>query len=159
MIKRIKPKQIEYKMCTKEEVREVVRSESPSKLSKTLSNFGMIGLIALVSWLLFDANQTGKVILEYKRVNEVALAHISGEIKRLNDNLSNAKDVFVSRSSDRYYGKDARARAKLVDELFKSVQHDFNLSQERQDRAEERQNRAETRINRVEDQIKNHDLK
>jgi len=138
-------------MCSKEEVRQVVRSEAPSRIPPTLLAFGMTGVLIINSWLLFNANETGKVILEAKRVNEVALAILTGEVKRLSDSLTNIKEVAISRSSDRYTGSQARRDKALINEKVKNIINNTDL---RHDMSQERQNRQDIRLSEVEKQIK-----
>lgn len=127
-------------MCTKEEVRQVVRSEAPSKIPPVLLNLLGAGILVLLSWLAFDANQKDKTISEAKRTNEVALAVLTGNVELLATNLSNIKEIAVSRSTDRYTGSQAKSDKALFEQSVRELHRRHDMSQERQDRADKRIN-------------------
>ena len=136
-------------MCSKEEVREAIRSEAPSKLPPIMLNMLGTGIIMLLSWLAWDAHQKDFVIADMKTVSQVALANLTGEIKLLQANFYNLEKAALSKTNDRYYGKDAIARALLVDERFNTTHTRHDMSQSRQDRTDKR-------LDKIEEVIKEH---
>ena len=136
-------------MCSKEEVRDVVRSEAPSKVPAIILNVFSAGIVILLSWLLYDAHQKDIVIEEGKRINQVALATITGKIELLSTNLANIKEVAISRSSDRYTGSQARSDKALIKEQIKALHRRHDMSQERQ-------SRQDVRLSTLEKTVKEH---
>ena len=134
-------------MCTKEEVRDVIRSEAPSKIPPIILNLFGAGIITLLGWLSYDANKQSEVIAEAKRINEVSLERLTGKIESLQFRVAGLKESMLVRSDDRWYRRDAMARNKVVDERFISTHHRHDMSQVRQDR-------QDTRIKALENIVK-----
>jgi len=102
-------------MCTKEEVRQVIRSEvTPAWMRYTLGLMGT-GILMLLAWLLFNSTQQDKILADFRTVNKVAMASLTGKMDLLNNKLTNLKEVAVNRSQDRYTGTEARAKNELFE--------------------------------------------
>ena len=130
-------------MCTKEEVRDVIRSESPSKLPPILLNIGVLGTITLMSWMLYTIHQQDKTLLDTKSSQQIALAVLTGSVGLLRNELKNIKEVAISRSKDRYTGSQAKSDKALFDERC-------NASNRRHDDSLKRQDMSDKRVERLE---------
>ena len=125
-------------MCTKEEVRQVVRSEAPAKWPPILLNISMSVMVGLMGWLLYNANLMSTIISDERTVHQVAMATLSGRLEVLATEITNFKTSLKVGTNDRWYRKDAIGRIALENELFKATHLRHDMSQERQDRIEHR---------------------
>ena len=111
-------------MCSKAEVREVVRENNPI-WSKYVATLFSGGIIILLSWLSFTVhNQEAmleKGLSDLKISNTISNAQLANRIEILTNQLVNIKEVAIARSNDRYTGSQARSRNLLVDERCKVV--------------------------------------
>ncbi len=73
------------------------------------------GIMLLLAWLLFNSNQQDKTLADFRTVNNVSIALLTGKLDLLNTKLTYLKEVAVSRSHDRYTGREAKATNKLFD--------------------------------------------
>ena len=116
-------------MCTKEDVRSVIRSEAPSKLPPILLNLGVLGVITLMSWMLYTVHQQDKILLDVKSSQQISLAVLTGTVELLRNELKNIKEVAINRSKDRYTGSQARSDKALFTERCNASnrRHDESL--------------------------------
>jgi len=119
-------------MCTKEEVREVVMENSLPNWAKIIFSSVGIGFMMLMSWSLYTIHeQEGntkdlkvEIIEKINGMNSTFIlnnALIAGKIELLTTQLTNIKEIAIDRSDDRYTGKQAKSRSKLIDERCKTV--------------------------------------
>lgn len=141
-------------MCTKEEVREVIKETVTPIWVRYLIGLVVAIALSLQSWSLITVHeQEAKSITHEKHIAAV-LSEMSEKISSVAIRLELLKEATERGTSDRYFGKDAEAREKLVDEQFKNTHFRHDMSQERQDRASLRQDKTDNRLDRIEEIIK-----
>ena len=142
-------------MCTKEEVKEVVKAAA---LPPWLRNGLMVGAFALLSWTLTEVHlQDGRLeMIKHSNSDEIATLKLvlstqngllTSRLEILVNELSNIKAIAIERSKDRYTGTQARSYEKLMKEQMLHTHRRHDESQKRQDR-------TDIRLDKIEESIK-----
>ena len=112
-------------MCTKQEVREVIRETVTPSWIKNVMNFTAMCAVLFLGWLAYTVHmQESNMIVELNNIRltySTSNLELLSRIDRLDDRLVSFKETAYSRSNDRYTGTQARAREKLLDERCKMM--------------------------------------
>lgn len=166
-------------MCTQAEVREVIKETVTPVWAKRLLGAGILLAILFLGWLSYETHMQDQARLEQdasvsKQLNEMrkeqakgnsdlcskidnirfifatSVAEATSKVDRLALELDHVKELALSRSGDRYTGRDATARNNLVDERYKARDEQIIARKEVVDR----------RLKEIEDAIqKQHKIK
>ena len=102
-------------MCTKAEVREVIRDAVVPAWARAVMSAAIMGAMILLAWLSITTHDQTTAVQELKSSSILRDARLTGRIEVLITELNNIKEVAINRSADRYTGTQARAREKQVD--------------------------------------------
>ncbi len=103
-------------MCTKEEVRDVVRGESAPTWMRYMVGAMGAGVIGLMSWLLLNSHAQDNLLAQLETTTQVSAARLTGKLELLATQIINLKELAIDRSKDRYTGTEARSRNAIMDE-------------------------------------------
>ena len=84
------------------------------------------------------------------------LANMSKRLSELSIRLELLKEATNKGTSDRYYGKDADAQAKLVAKQFKNTNFRHDMSQLRQDKTDGTLAKIYEQLDKIELEVKEH---
>lgn len=103
-------------MCTKNEVRDVIRSESAPAWMRYMVGAMGAGILGLMSWLLMNSHSQDALLAELKTTTQVSTARLTGKLELVATQIVNLKELAIDRSKDRYTGTEARSRNVIMDE-------------------------------------------
>jgi len=103
-------------MCTKAEVRDVIRSESAPAWMRYMVGAMGAGILGLMSWLLMNSHSQDALLADVKTTTQVSTAKLTGKLELLATQITNLKELAIDRSKDRYTGTQARSRNAIMDE-------------------------------------------
>ena len=111
-------------MCTKEEVRQVIKEVVMPAWTRHLLSLTGVCMLGLLSWLVASVHNQDAILERalnnIKNSQMVGVAKLTGRIELLTVELKNIKEVAINRSVDRYTGTQARAREKFIDSRNKA---------------------------------------
>lgn len=128
-------------MCSKEEVRDVIRSETAPAWMRYLVGAMAAGILGLMSWLLLNSHAQDNLLAEMKTTTQVSTARLTGKLELLATQIVNLKELAIDRSKDRYTGTEARSRNAIMDERCRvlniridAMEEDIDNNRDRHDK-------------------------
>lgn len=125
-------------MCTKAEVREIMKDAVVPAWARAVMSSAILGSIMLLAWLSITTYEQTVVIQDLKSSSILNDAKITGRIEILLAELENVKELTIAKSNDMYTETQALARGTLVDERCSSMKKEHESMTIRCNRLSER---------------------